>query len=414
MSTIPTEAAQTRYLTLDVIRGLAVMGILSVNIVNFSMVQAAYLNPQAYRDASISDLVLWAVNMLLVDGKFRSLFSMLFGASMLLVIDKAEAAGEWGAGLHVRRMAVLLLLGLVHAILIWHGDILALYAMAGLIALLWARSSVSRMLAAAITLALVHTILFGAIAATLVHQDIAAHAPNAAPEMVRNWNANASSVFAIPSDIARDQAVYGGSWPGIVAHEWSKLWAIFSNSLALMPDTLSLMLVGMAGYRSGFLTGAWDDGTYRRIAIWGIGIGLIGHAALVVADLMTGFYVPLVLGGFLAAMVPFRFAQALGYAALFVLWSRKNSGAVKRVAAVGRAAFTNYIATSLICTAIFYGWGLGLYGKLTRVEAWLVVPLVWALMLLWSKPWLERFRYGPLEWLWRSLARGRPQAMRKP
>ena len=413
MSTLPTEAAGARYLTLDVIRGIAVMGILSVNIVNFSMVQAAYLNPQAYRDASIGDLILWAVNMLLVDGKFRSLFSMLFGASMLLVIDKAEAAGEWGAWLHVRRMAVLLAIGLAHAVLVWHGDILTLYAMAGFIALLWARSSVPRMIAAASILAIVNTILFGAIAATLVHQDIAAHAPNAAPEMIRNWNANASSVFAIPSDIARDQAIYGGSWSGIVAHEWSKLWAIFSNSLALMPDTLSLMLVGMAGYRSGFFTGAWDDRTYRRIATWGIGIGLAGHAALVVADLMTGFYVPLVLGGFLAAMVPFRFAQALGYAALFVLWSRRNSRAVKRVAAVGRAAFTNYIVTSLVCTAIFYGWGLGLYGEVTRVEAWLVVPLVWALMLLWSKPWLARFQYGPLEWLWRSLARGRPQAMRK-
>ena len=413
MSALPTETAGTRYLTLDVIRGIAVMGILSVNIVNFSMVQAAYLNPQAYRDASMGDLLLWAINMLLVDGKFRALFSMLFGASMLLVIDKAEAAGEWGAWLHVRRMVVLLAIGLAHAVLIWHGDILALYAMAGLIALLWARSSVTRMIAAAIILAILNTILFGAITATLVHQDIAAHAPDAAPEIIRNWNANASSVFAIPSDIASDQAIYGGSWRGIVAHEWSKLWAIFSNSLALMPDTLSLMLVGMAGYRSGFFTGAWDDRTYKRIAMWGIGIGLAGHAALVVADLMTGFYVPLVLGGFLAAMVPFRFAQALGYAALFVLWSRRNSGPVKLVAAVGRAALTNYIGTSLVCTAIFYGWGLGLYGKVTRIEAWLVVPIVWALMLLWSKPWLERLRYGPLEWLWRSLARGRPQAMRK-
>ncbi|QIK96610.1 hypothetical protein G7076_09330 [Sphingomonas sp. HDW15A] len=271
MSTVPTEASGTRYLTLDLIRGIAVMGILSVNIVDFSMVRAAYLNPQAYRDASVGDLALWAVNMLLVDGKFRSLFSMLFGASMLLVIDKAEAAGEWGAWLHVRRMTVLLALGLAHAVLIWHGDILTLYALTGFVALLWARSSATRMILAAGIFAIIHTVLFAAIAATLVHQDLAAHAPNAAPEMIRNWNANASSVFAIPSDIAREQAIYGGSWSGIVAYEWSKLWAIFSNSLALLPDTLSLMLVGMAGYRSGFFTGAWDDATYRRIAAWGLG-----------------------------------------------------------------------------------------------------------------------------------------------
>ena len=413
MSTLLTEAGAERFVTLDLIRGIAVMGILSVNIVDFSMIRAAYLNPQAYGDASIVDLVLWAVNMLLVDGKFRSLFSMLFGASMLLVIDRAEASGEWGLPVHLRRMAVLLLIGLAHAVLVWRGDILALYALSGFVALLWAQSSVSRMLVAAGIFTIINTILFGAIWATLVHQDVAAHAPGAAADMVRNWNANAGSVFPTAADIARDQAIYDGSWATIVAYEWSKLWAIFSNSLALLPDTLALMLTGMAAYRSGFFTGAWDDRTYRRVAAWGIGIGIAGHAALVVADLMTGFYVPLVLGGFLAAMVPFRFAQALGYAALIVLWSRGGGRVVGRVAAVGRAAFSNYLVTSLVCTAIFYGWGLGLYGDVSRAEAWLVVPGVWALMLFWSKPWLERYRYGPLEWLWRSLARGRPQPMLK-
>ncbi len=413
MSTIPTEAAGNRFVTLDLIRGIAVMGILSVNIIDFSMIQAAYLNPQAYRDASTGDLILWSANMLLVDGKFRSLFSMLFGASMLLVIDRAEAAGEWGLGVHLRRMAALLLLGLAHAILIWRGDILSLYATSGIVAMLWARSSVTRMVLAAGVFAIVHAILFSAIAATLVHQDLTAHSPGASAEIIRNWNANAGSFFPTAADVAKDHAIYNSGWTTIVAHEWSKLGAIFSNSLALLPDTLSLMLLGMAAYRSGFFTGAWEDGTYRRIAKWGIGIGLAGHAVLVAADLMTGFYVPLVLGGFVAAMIPFRLAQAAGYAALIILWSRRESPAVRRFAAVGRTAFSNYIGTSLVCTAIFYGWGLGFYGDVSRVEAWTVVPAVWALMLLWSKPWLDRFRYGPFEWLWRSLARGRPQPMRK-
>jgi len=84
-----------------------------------------------------------------------------------------------------------------------------------------------------------------------------------------------------------------------------------------------------------------------------------------------------------------------------------------RFAAVGRAAFTNYLGTSLIGTAVFYGWGLELYGQVSRAEAWLLVPLVWMLMLLWSKPWLDRFNYGPFEWLWRSLSRGKLQPMRK-
>lgn len=400
-----------RYVTLDLIRGMAVMGILSVNIVNFSMHPTAYLNPYALGQPGDGDLALWSANMLLVDGKFRSLFSMLFGASMLLVMDRATANGESGWRTHVRRMVVLLVLGFAHAILIWRGDILSLYAMAGLVALVFARLPVPKMLVWAGLLATMHAVLFGAIGATLVHQDQVAHSAQASATIVSNWNASASSVFPTAAGVAEDRAIYDGSWFGIVQHEWSRLGAILSNNMALMADTLSLMLIGMAGYRSGFFTGQWEDPSYRRIAMWGIAVGLAGHLALVVANLASGFYVPLVLGGFLSAMTPFRIAQALGYAALFVLWSRRRSAVVERVAAVGRTAFTNYVGTSIACTAIFYGWGLGLYDDLRRVEAWLVVPAVWAAMLLWSKPWLKRFRYGPFEWLWRSLARGKPQPM---
>jgi uncharacterized protein len=169
----------------------------------------------------------------------------------------------------------------------------------------------------------------------------------------------------------------------------------------------------MAGYKSGFLTGSWDDDRYRRVAKWGIAIGLVGFGGLIAADFATRFYVPLVLGGFMAAMVPFRIAMAFGYAALFILVFRRPGAVRGRVAAVGRAAFTNYLGTSLVATSIFYGWGLGLYDELSRAEAWLVAPLIWALMLLWSKPWLGRFNYGPFEWAWRSLSRGKPQPMRK-
>ena len=136
------------------------------------------------------------------------------------------------------------------------------------------------------------------------------------------------------------------------------------------------MLVGMAAYRSGFFTSAWSDERYRRIAWWGIGIGLAGHAALVIADLATGFYVPVVLGGFLAAMVPFRFAQAIGYAALIILWSRGGGRAAKRFAAVGRAAFSNYLGTSIICTPSFTVGASASTTDVSRVQAWLIVPVV--------------------------------------
>jgi uncharacterized protein len=114
-----------------------------------------------------------------------------------------------------------------------------------------------------------------------------------------------------------------------------------------------------------------------------------------------------------AATVPFRPPMIAATAALVILATRRGGPLVERIAAAGRAAFTNYLATSLVMTGLFYGWGFGLFGKLSRIELWIPVIAMWAVMLLWSKPWLDRFCYGPFEWLWRSLARGALQPMRR-
>jgi len=105
--------------------------------------------------------------------------------------------------------------------------------------------------------------------------------------------------------------------------------------------------------------------------------------------------------------------MVLGYAALIILLTRRGGWLTERIAATGRAAFSNYLGTSILMTALFYGWGLGWFGSLHRIELWPVVLGMWVLMLAWSKPWLDRFAYGPLEWLWRSLARGKVQPMRR-
>ena len=411
---VATGGARERIVTLDVVRGVAVMGILSVNIVDFSAIQAVYLNPAALGWPDPASLSVWAANMLLVDGKFRTLFSMLFGASMLLVIEHAVARGESGWGVHWRRMAVLLAIGILHATLVWRGDILTLYASVGFLAFCFRNCSVRKLLRWAIGLSLLSVLLFAAIGVTIYFQDKAAHAPGAAAEVVRNWNANAGSFFPSADKVAKDMAIYDRSWWTMAGHQLSHSAQLIPNTILFLPETLGLMLFGMAGYRSGFLTGEWSDQRYRRIAAWGIAIGLAGFAAVIAADLATRFYVPVMLGGFLAATAPFRIVMAFGYAALLVLVTRPMGRLTRRFAAVGRAAFSNYLGTSIVATAIFYGWGLGLYGDVSRAEAWLFVPVFWLAMLAWSKPWLDRFHYGPLEWAWRSLARGRPQPMRKP
>ena len=119
------------------------------------------------------------------------------------------------------------------------------------------------------------------------------------------------------------------------------------------------------------------------------------------------------MSAFIVFETPFITIMAVGYAAMIVLLSRRNGSLTQRIAAAGRCAFTNYLGTSIIASLVFYGWGLGLYGSVSRWQAWLLAPLVWAIMLLWSKPWLERFHYGPFEWAWRSLSRWKLQPMRK-
>ena len=414
MATLLSAADGTkRIVTLDIIRGIAVMGIFSVNIIAFAMIEAAYFNPGAYGGASGADLALWAANMVLIDGKMRSLFSMLFGASMLLVIERADASGQSGTAVHIRRMLVLLGFGLIHYFFIWFGDILTLYAVCGLVAFLFRRLPSRTLLIVGGLLLAVHMLFFGSFVLSMYHADIAAHAPGATRKAIEKWNEGFGTFYPTAMQLAEDKALHLGPWTAFVAHnlgEWQKL---IPFTLYWMPDTIGLMLIGMAGYRSGFLTGEWDDARYRILCLTFIPLGIAAGAAVVAYDISSRFYSVGLFAAFVVADTPFITLMALGYAALIVLMTRGGGWLSERIAAAGRCAFTNYLGTSLLATFVFYGWGLGNYGSVSRWQAWLLVPAVWTIMLGWSKPWLERFQYGPFEWAWRSLARGKIQPMRK-
>jgi uncharacterized protein len=177
-----------------------------------------------------------------------------------------------------------------------------------------------------------------------------------------------------------------------------------TNALLFGFETLPLMLIGIALYRMGFFSGHWDRATMLRWGWIGVIAGGLVHLAigLVVQAGGFSFY------GTLAALVGWsvlpRLWMVLGLAALLVVWAPSATGWLgERVRAAGRAAFTNYLGTSIVMMFVFHGWALGLFGQLNRPQLYLVVVLTWILMLAWSKPWLDRFRYGPLEWLWRCL-----------
>jgi uncharacterized protein len=408
------SSSPSRIVTLDIIRGIAVMGIFSVNIIAFAMIEAAYGNPAAYGGVRGADLFVWAANLIVIDGKMRTLFSMLFGASLLLVIDRAIASGQSGAKVHYSRMVVLLIIGLLHYHLLWWGDILHLYAFTGLIAYFFRNLQVRALLIWGTILMLAGAGLFSAIVIQMWQADIAAHTAGASRAAISRWNDFGQMLYPSAKQIAEDLALHRGGWLGLAHHYVvDKAFGWVPSVVLLMPETLALMLFGMAGYKSGFLTGTWEDRRYRRVAVGGLSIGGLASIILIYFDLTTRFYSPVVLGGFIVWLAPFRPVMAAGYAALIILLTRRGGRLATRVAAVGRAAFSNYLGTSLIAAFVFYGWGLGYYGYASRSEAWLLVPIVWAIMLLWSKPWLDRFQYGPMEWVWRSLARWQVQPMRK-
>lgn len=399
-------AAPARLPSLDLVRGVAVLGILLLNILSFALPEAAYVNPRAYGGWHGADLAAWAANFVLFDGKMRGLFSFLFGASMLLVIERAEASGRSPAEIHYRRMAWLLVFGLAHLFLVWHGDILAHYALIGMIAYSMRHLPVSRLLVMGTMLTLLGAVLFATIPLSILQL----HATPAAAAELRGYAL--SFGVPTPADIASDLALYRGSYSAILADRLREDGgALFGLFVFFGPETLGYMLFGMAALRSGMLRGEWAPARYRRWLAVCWAIALPAYAALAWAQWASGFDIRMV-----SAMMPLtaltRPPMIAGWICLILLLARPGGMLTKALAAAGRMAFTNYLATSLICTTLFYGYGLGWYGHLSRWQLYPIVFAIWAAILTWSPLWLAHFGFGPLEWLWRSLARGAVQPLR--
>ena len=413
--TAVTEPAP-RIVTLDIVRGVAVMGILAMNIVAFAMPMQAYFNPSAYGMRTDADFISWLVNFVLVDGKMRGLFSFLFGASMLLVIERAEAAGLPAASIHYRRMFWLLVFGLIHLYLIWFGDILVGYALIGMIAWFFRHKEPAALIRWGIALATVQLMVFAGLAAGAFYLQDAAAVPGAPAEVLTEWR-SLETKFGVLSGqpLAGKLAMFQGDYGPLVAYRLdAHATAPIEGLIFFGWETLAYFLFGMAALKTGFLTGGWSRERYRKAALIGFGIGIPAYALLAWLVARDGFSVPMIFALVMAATVPFRPLMVIATAALVILLTRRGGALVERIAAAGRAAFTNYLGTSLVMTTLFYGYGGGLFGQLSRAELWLPVLATWALILLWSKPWLDRFQYGPLEWLWRSLARWSWQPMRRP
>ncbi|WP_116091469.1 DUF418 domain-containing protein [Sphingomonas crusticola] len=403
-----------RIATLDVIRGFAVCGILAMNIVSMGEPGYAYVDPNYYGGAHGADLAAWAIAYVLVDGKMRALFTMLFGASLLLITDAAEDRTPGPARVHYARIFWLFAFGMLHAWFVWYGDILVEYAICGAIAFFGRNWRPSALAFAALCL-----IGFDAIQSLVQWHDMGvlhrlATGPNPPADAVREWHKVLTQVVPDPAAIARELRLYHGGLLDVFAARAPMTWMMQSAVLpAVMPGTLGFVLLGMLLYRVGFWTGDWSPRAYRWVIASG-GLALLLYAPLVRAIVTHRFdpaFLPLA-DVFTLLLRPFL---ALAYAAGLIV--ALQAGAARwltaRLAAAGRMAFSNYLGTSLIMTTIFYGYGLGLFGLLSRAQLYLLVLGQWLLILGWSQPWLRRFRYGPFEWAWRSLSRGEAVSFRK-
>ncbi|MHA7815037.1 MAG: DUF418 domain-containing protein [Pseudohaliea sp.] len=415
MTAIPTPPGD-RILLLDTLRGFAVLGILLMNIIGFGLPSPAYSHPGFDVSAALSpDLVAWAAVELLGEGCMRGLFSLLFGAGLLLF---TTGDGAKGAAVHYRRMGWLLVFGLVDAyLLLWFGDILVCYAICGALLYPLRNARTRTLLVLALLVALLSTVLYSVLHLMLqfardAHEALAAGGDPATlpPEFesaAAGWREFSAPYLVGAEAVQEELSQRRGSYASAFAWNLPQVNSIlfFVNPVFLLWDALMMMLLGMALYRLGILRGEASRQTLRRLMLGGFALGLA----------VNGWEVARAVGGGLALMDTFaqlqwsyhagRLGMTLGYLGL-VAWLLQRgwlNAPARRLAAVGRMALSNYLLHSLVALFLFTGAGLGLVGHLGRAQLYLVVLALWTLQLWLSPWWLARHRFGPLEYLWRRL-----------
>lgn len=411
----PVAEEGGRIASLDFIRGIAVMGILAANIFSMGQPFTAYMYPEAFTTGhSPAEDWMWAAQLVLIDGKMRGLFTILFGAGVYLFIEKAWAKGA-GRWLQVKRLLWLGVFGLIHFYLIWRGDILFAYAVSGLIAVLLFINLSARNQFVLGVLGYIAGGIFYAV--SMIFMQVTVDGPE--PDSAALSQVRGEFIAAAERDLADGRTETAirqdGTYPEFVAHTLGRHgWDPLVNVWLVVFETLPLMLIGMALYRFGLFGGAWDARSQRIWGWAGLAVGGLLTTIIALATLSGGFTYYGVLAAFLGWSHFPRLFMTLGLVALLALHApRIGHWFGDRVSAAGRAAFTNYIGSSLVMLIIYGNWGFDLFGQLGRSELYLVVFAAWIAMLAWSQPWLIRFRYGPLEWLWRCLTYGKVFAIRR-
>ncbi len=386
---------------MDALRGLAVCGIVLLNVYNFAMPPAAYFNPTAWGGDGPLALAIWAVESVLAQDAFRAIFAMLFGAGVAILWDRGGAKRRISS--HYARMAALLVIGIVHALLLANGDVLRLYALVGMVLPAFLRTSRRGLLIAISACAAVHVIGLGLAFGYLLSDWQAGESlvPGSLPWILE------AEFGSIPAVTEWGLAMGRESLPERVVR-MAGLWRDQLMILGLFaPQTLAAMLLGVWGWRAGLLSGAWKRQHYRTLATACLALSLPPLMLLCAWAFASDFSGIVVGSTALVWSQPFAIILGLGYIALlYARWGSTSlsAGIGARLAAAGRLSLTNYIGASIVAAAIYAQWGLGLFATMGRVATTGVALAIIALILLASPWYSRRFRTGPFERLWRGLA----------
>jgi uncharacterized protein len=431
-SAAPTGAAE-RIFALDTIRGFAVLGILLMNILGFGLNGPAYEFPIDIAGGNTGwNLWAWIAEMFYFEGTMRGLFTLLFGAGVVLYTSRLERAGLGlrSADLYFRRNLWLWIFGIFNAwVLLWSGDILYFYGLAALFLYVFRHQSVRRLLVFGLLILGIQSVV-----ATRDYFDAAQGKAHAAAWEARQakgeklgideerqlnaWNGFVKDVHPKPEQLAEGKAMMRGSYASAAQRAHMRSWGAETEFFARQGlwECLGMMLIGMALFKSGAFTLGWSTRAYATMLLLGYGIGLSVNWWEIRQTLDSNFEP-------LASYVPWtitydvgRVPTTLGHVALAMLLIRQPSlrTLLKPFAAAGQMALTNYLMQSVICLFVFTGAGLGMFGYMQRYQLYFVVLAIWVAELAWSPVWLANFRYGPMEWLWRSLTRWELQPMRLP
>lgn len=410
-------SASARIRSIDTLRGVALFGILLLNIIAFAFPFAAYSDPRVDGSTEGINLAMFMVIDIFFEGSMRAIFSMLFGAGLLIFVAKPATDPALIKRLFYRRTWLLIGFGLFNAyILVWVGDILYAYGVAGLILYFFRNLSAKNLAACGMLI-----IAFLGVLHTGFHFDSRAQraevvAIESLPAgtvlsqeqeaTMEQWDQFLAGQFATPELIAeeleRKKSGYVDNFIGTAAiNIFIQTVALVFNSLW---DTLSMMLLGMAFMKWGLFDASRSLRFYSGIMLIGFGIGLPLNSWETITFVGSGFE-PYWSAFNRPTYDIGRLSLALGYIGLVMMICKAGifSAIQSALAAVGQMALTNYLGQSIICNLVFLGFGLGLVGELERYQVYYVVFAVWLLQLIFSVLWLRRYRFGPAEWLWRSL-----------